>query len=99
MTFTQDERRQQKEQLARETGETLAKTSTSRDSKEMLSVEDKEYLDKIRERWYIMQDGNNFLFYYNFCVVAAAMFQGIYIPFQLFFVDTIDTEKGGLEEG
>lgn len=34
----------------------------------------------IKERWYILDDDGKFLFYWNFCVIWAAIYQGVYIP-------------------
>lgn len=46
-----------------------------------------------------MDSSGNFLFYYNLAVVTAALFQGFYVPFSLFFVETTGKCVGGLDEG
>jgi hypothetical protein len=65
---------------------------------ELLSEEDKEYLDMIRPRSWIMGE-NMFLFYFDFVVIISALYQGIFIPFNLFFISTVPHMFGGIGEG
>ena len=64
-----------------------------------MSEEDIEYLDMIRPRSYILHPHNKFLVKFEYAVILAAIYQGVYVPFALFFIETTPPHFGGLNEG
>lgn len=62
-------------------------TSVSKSHTEQLENEDLAYIDMITPRWYILSEEGTFLFYWDICVIFSAVYQGVFIPFSLFFID------------
>ena len=46
-----------------------------------------------------MSEEGTFLFYYNFAVIISAVYQAVFIPFELFFIEVDHLETGGLAQG